>query len=61
MKAIVDAELCVGCGMCASTCPDVFEMDGALAVVKLEVVPKAQEACAQQATDECPVTAIALN
>jgi ferredoxin len=61
MKAIIDSEICVGCGLCAGTCPEVFEMDGALAVVKVEIVPKGQESCARQATDECPVTAITIS
>ena len=58
MKVNVDKEVCVGCGLCAGTCPDVYEMDGALAVVKVEAVPQAKEPCAKQAADECPVTAI---
>jgi len=26
MKAIVDEARCLGCGVCESTCPEVFEM-----------------------------------
>jgi len=26
MKAIVDKDVCTGCGLCVDTCPDVFEM-----------------------------------
>ena len=26
MKAIVDEERCFGCGVCESTCPEVFQM-----------------------------------
>lgn len=61
MKVSVDKEVCVGCGLCAGTCPDVYEMDGAIAVVKVEVVPAAQETCAKQGADECPVTAITVS
>lgn len=27
MKAFVDKETCIGCGLCPSICPDVFAMD----------------------------------
>jgi len=26
-KVIVDQKICIGCGLCASMLPDVFEMD----------------------------------
>ena len=32
MKAIVDPNLCIGCTQCAGLCPEVFSMDGTLAV-----------------------------
>jgi ferredoxin len=27
MKAFVDRDVCIGCGICESVCPDVFLMD----------------------------------
>jgi ferredoxin len=27
MKAIVDKDLCIGCGLCVDVCPEVFEMN----------------------------------
>jgi len=58
LKATVDQDLCTGCGLCESTCPEVFELQDDVAVVKVDVVPKdAEEAC-QQAAEDCPVEAI---
>jgi ferredoxin len=58
MKVVVDKELCTGCGLCASTCPDVYEMEENVAVVKADPVPDAQEQCAKEAVEGCPVEAI---
>lgn len=52
-------ENCIGCGLCASTCPEIFSMteDG---VAKASAGPVPAEFCAscQLAMDECPVSAI---
>jgi ferredoxin len=34
MKVSVDKELCTGCELCVTSCPDVFEMDGDVAKAK---------------------------
>lgn len=60
MKVSVDADLCTGCELCVETCPDVFEMDADIAVVKTEQVPDDAEDSARQAADECPVEAITV-
>jgi ferredoxin len=60
MKAIVDANLCVGCGLCVEICPAVFTMNGALAVVIGESVPPQAEAECREAKDQCPVCAISV-
>ena len=60
MKAIVDKETCTGCGLCADTCPEVFELVGDLAVVKADPVPPDVAVTCQDAADECPVEAISI-
>lgn len=60
MKVKVNAELCVGCGLCVNTSPDVFEMKEDKAVVKAEAVPAEGEDSCKQSKDECPVEAIII-
>jgi ferredoxin len=61
MKAIVDAEACIGCGLCPGICPDVFEMDDKnIAIVKLTPVPAGLADKVKEAVDSCPVTAITI-
>lgn len=58
MTVKVDQEKCVGCGLCASLNPDVFELgdDGKARVIK----PKASAKECKEAADSCPSEAIAL-
>ena len=49
---------CIGCGLCESTCPEVFSMNGDVAVaIDTEVLENALAAAAE-AKDGCPVGAI---
>lgn len=60
MKARVDADLCIGCGLCVSTCPEVFKMQEDKAVVIGSSVPNAVEETCKKAAEDCPVTAITI-
>ena len=53
----VDEEKCIGCGSCAATCEDVFEMgDDMKAHVKAGA--DTSKECEKEAIDVCPVDAI---
>lgn len=55
-KISVDKKLCIGCGACASMCPEIFEMKDGKSVVKKAKVEDAS--CAKEAESACPVGAI---
>lgn len=58
MKAVVDKDLCSGCGLCADTCPEVFEIKDNIAIVKVSKIPEDLIESCKQAADDCPVEAI---
>ncbi|SHN82411.1 ferredoxin [Desulfitobacterium chlororespirans] len=61
MTASVD-ENCIGCGACASICPEIFRMnDEGLAEAYVNPVPGELEESAQEAADGCPTDAIHLD
>lgn len=61
MKAVVDQDLCVGCGMCEGTCPAVFSMneEGQAQAIAGEI-PEGELSAVEDAKDSCPVGAISL-
>jgi ferredoxin len=61
MKATVDEDICLGCGVCAIVCPEVFVMgDNGKAQVKATPTPPEAESTCRDAADQCPVTAITI-
>ena len=71
-KVIVERVVCIGCGLCWATCPEVFEQnaeDGLSQIlVGLQIegqigeghIEENLEDCARQAADGCPVSAITV-
>jgi ferredoxin len=57
MKQVWVDDTCVGCGSCVEICPEVFELEGELAIIKkgadLSLDKKIIEAA-----EACPVEAI---
>lgn len=61
MKAAVDQEDCLGCGVCVDVCPEVFEMGrDDKAEVIVEVVPLEAEDRCREAAEMCPEEAITV-
>jgi len=60
MRAIVDEETCIGCGLCAETCPEVFEMVDEKARAKMDEVPDEFAETCREAAEDCPVEAILI-
>ncbi len=54
----VDHELCIGCGACEGTCPEVFKLVNDKSQIKLTPVPEEFQISALEAEDNCPVEAI---
>ncbi|AAB91062.1 MULTISPECIES: ferredoxin [Archaeoglobus] len=58
MKAVVDRDLCIGCGTCEEICPEVFRLnDEGIS----EVIGSCDSAeCCEEAMESCPASAISL-
>lgn len=61
MKAFVDKNTCIGCGLCEGICPRVFRMedDGTASAIENELEDTLIE-CAREAETQCPVSAITV-
>lgn len=61
MKAFIEREGCISCGLCAETCPEVFRMaEDDLAEVYVDVIPEELEGAALEAKENCPVSVITI-
>ena len=51
----IDKTKCIGCGVCQSICPEVFEIDDD---GKVKVINQKDFSCIKEAIESCPVDAI---
>lgn len=57
-KITIDDSLCTGCGLCASNCPEVFEIgDDSIAHV---IASKSDTCDVKDTAEQCPVNAISV-
>ena len=58
MKAYVDQNMCIGCGMCASIAPDVFIMNDDGKAAAVADTTDENRGSVSEAIEGCPVSAI---
>ena len=62
MKAHVDKDTCIGCGLCPSICSEVFSLnddDGKAEAIDGDIAEELQDD-AEEAAASCPVEAITV-
>jgi ferredoxin len=57
LRIVIDRSLCSGFGSCAELAPDVFELDGPVAVAR---VSETADDAVLEAAASCPMGAIAV-
>lgn len=60
MKAKVDQDTCIGCGLCTSICSEVFEMNDDGKAEGITEVTENLKDDAEEAASSCPVDAITV-
>ncbi len=59
MRAFVDPDRCLGCGLCCANAPEVFRMAGGTAEAYAEATDVSRPGV-EEAVDSCPVAAIRI-
>ena len=61
MKATIDRDGCISCGICWGICPEVFrEAEDGRAEVHVDIIPEPDEESAKEACESCPVSVITV-
>lgn len=58
MKVTIDRSGCIGCGLCADTCPEVFRMNDDGSAEVYAQPEKSSEDAVKEAIECCPATVI---
>ena len=58
MWAVVDEGVCIGCALCTSFAPEIFEINDDGFAEAMQEATDEQKDAVQQAIDACPVVAI---
>lgn len=58
MRAYVDQETCIGCGLCTSICPEVFQLNDEGKAEAIADTTDENHDAVMEAIDNCPVSAI---
>lgn len=58
MKAVVDQDTCIGCGLCCGMCDAVFGMNDEGKAEARQAATEENHGDVQNAIDSCPVSAI---
>ncbi len=58
MKAYVNPDQCVGCGLCCDLCSGVFQMNDQGQAEAVRPAEESEQEAVQAAIDSCPVSAI---
>lgn len=60
MRAFVDENTCISCGLCEGVCSEVFSLDTGISVAIEGEVPTELHDSTREACEECPVQAISI-
>lgn len=61
MKAVIDEDACLGCGICEGIVPEVFQLSSEChAIVRLNPVPQIYWNSVKDAYEQCPEEAISI-
>jgi len=58
MRVLINKDLCIGCGACEATCPEVFKLVEEVSTVLMNSIPDNLKDLVLDAEAGCPVEAI---